>query len=65
MQEPALTPFVNQNVDVALEYFTKRVPDKINDFWVSTLLPELSTKGITKQLTQQIVSEGIPISMRG
>jgi hypothetical protein len=48
MQEPALTPFVNQNVDVALEYFTKRVPDKINDYWVSTLLPELAQKGITK-----------------
>lgn len=51
LQEPALIPFVNHNVDVALEYFTRKVADKMNDHWVTVLLPELASKGVTKQIS--------------
>ena len=46
-----LTATVNQNVDVALEYFTKKTADKTNDMWVQSLIPDLQLKGVTKQLS--------------
>lgn len=60
-----LTATVNQNVDVALEYFTKNIADKTNDMWVQTLIPELQLKGVTKQLSSIITTEGIPTNFRG
>jgi hypothetical protein len=56
---------VNQNVDVALEYFTRKIADKTNDLWVQTLVPDLQLKGVTKQISQIITTEGIPTTMRG
>ena len=60
-----LTATVNQNVDVALEYFTKNIADKTNDMWVQTLIPDLQQKGVTKQISSIITTEGIPTNFRG
>lgn len=61
-----LSPAVNQQVDSALDYFTKKISEETNDLWVQQLIPHLQGYSVLqKTLVQKIQEEGIPMTFRG